>query len=104
MAYLWKYCEDGEYPAKPPIARSESLVSAILGGFYALWLIYAAGLDYLLMAVIFMTCGIPVFIWARKQQNPTGKAFSGRELFCAGLMVLLSVIALVLFARGSLTV
>ena len=104
MAYLWKYCEDGEYPAKPPIARSESLVSAILGGFYALWLIYAAGLDYLLMAVIFMTCGIPVFIWARKQQNPTGKAFSGRELFCAGLMVLLSVIALVLFVRGVLTV
>lgn len=103
-AYLWKYCEDGEYPVKALIARSESLISAILGSLYALWLIYAAGLDYLLMAVIFLTLGIPVFVWARKQQDPQNAAFTKRESVCAWAMILISLAALFLFWRGILSI
>ena len=57
-AYLWKICEDGEYPTNAYIRRSTALFSSVIGSVYALWLIYAAGLNYLLMAVIFMTVGI----------------------------------------------
>ena len=63
--YLWKLCEDHEYPSGFYIRRSTALLSAVLGSLYALWLIYAAGLNYLLMAHIFMAIGIPVFIHAR---------------------------------------
>lgn len=73
MAYLWKICEDGEYPATATVPRSGALICSILGSFYALWLIYAAGLEYLLMAVLFLTIGIPVFIWSRRENNPTEK-------------------------------
>ena len=47
-AYLWKLCEDGEFPNNLIYKRSGALFTAILGAVYALWLIYAAGLKYLM--------------------------------------------------------
>lgn len=99
-AYLWKICEDGEYPANAYIRRSTALFSSVIGSVYALWLIYAAGLNYLLMAVIFMTVGIPVFVWARKQSAPDQKAFTVGEGALAYLMVVIAVWAVYAFSRG----
>lgn len=99
-AYLWKLCEDGEYPNNLYIKRSTALISGIIGSGYALWLIYAAGLKYLLMAVIFMAVGIPIYIWARKQSTPTEHAFGRGELVLAGLLVLISLWAIYAFSRG----
>ena len=63
-AYLWKMCSDGEYPSQNlPIKRSTALVTGVLGSIFALWLIYAAGLKYLLLADVILVLGIPVFIW-----------------------------------------
>ncbi len=99
-AYLWKICEDGEYPSGIYIKRSTALLSGIIGSGYALWLIYAAGLKYMLMAVIFMAIGIPIFIWARKQSNPDEHSFSRGELILAGLLVVISVWAIYVFSHG----
>lgn len=99
-AYLWKICEDGEYPTNAYIRRSTALFSSVIGSVYALWLIYAAGLNYLLMAVIFMTVGIPVFVWARKQSAPDQKAFTVGEGALAYLMVVIAVWAVYAFSRG----
>lgn len=99
-AYLWKICEDGEYPANAYIRRSTALFSSVVGSVYALWLIYAAGLNYLLMAVIFMTIGIPVFVWARKQSAPNQKAFTVGEGALACLMAVIAVWAVYAFSRG----
>jgi arginine:ornithine antiporter/lysine permease len=60
-------------------------------------------LKYLLMAVLFLTVGIPVFIWSRRENNPMEKAFTHRELWFACLMVVTSLITLFLFWRGILT-
>ncbi len=99
-AYLWKLCEDGEYPNNIYIKRSTALISGIIGSGYALWLIYAAGLKYLLMAVIFMAVGIPIYIWARKQSAANEHAFGRGELALAGLLILISVWAIYAFSRG----
>ena len=99
-AYLWKICEDVEYPANAYIRRSTALISSVLGSIYALWLIYAAGLNYLLMAVVFMAVGIPVFIWARKQSAPDQKAFTIGEAALACLLVVIALWALYAFSRG----
>ena len=102
-AYLWKICEDGEYP-QTMIKRSTALFTSILGSIYALWLIYAAGLSYLLMAVVFISAGIPVYIWARKESNPMGRCFTCSERKLAGLLILIALIALYAFARGIIKV
>lgn len=103
-AYLWKICEDHEYPLDFPIKRSTALITGVLGSVYALWLIYAAGLDYLMMAVVIIALGIPVFIWARKQNNPDQPAFTRKECIFAGLLILIALWAIYAFIRGIITI
>ena len=102
-AYLWKICEDGEYPPSAT-SRSAALFTSILGSIYAVWLIYAAGLSYLLMAVVFISLGIPVYIWARKEDNPMGRCFTHAEKKLVGLLILVAVVAIYAFIRGIIDV
>lgn len=99
-AYLWKICEDGEYPNNIIFKRSGALITAIIGAIYALWLIYAAGLNYLLMAAVIIALGIPFYIWARKQHNPGVCAFNHREGIFACALILVAIFAIYAFARG----
>ena len=99
-AYLWKICEDHEYPTGFYIRRSQALISAIIGAIYALWLIYAAGLQYLLLAVIFMMVGIPVYIWAKKEHDREHCAFTVGEMIVAGFMIAVAVFAVYAFMTG----
>lgn len=99
-AYLWKMCEDHEYPQRTYVRRSTALLSGMVGSLYALWLIYAAGLQYLLMAVIFVALGIPVYIWARHQNTPQEKPFSRKESCLAGVLVLVALFAIYAMATG----
>ncbi len=99
-AYLWKLCEDHEYPTNTYTKRSAALFSAILGVGYSAWLIYAAGLKYLMLAVIFMALGIPLYIWARKQNQPNECVFSPKEKCLACLLVFIALIALYAMLSG----
>lgn len=102
-AYLWKLCEDGEF-SSTVIRRSSALITSVLGAVYALWLIYAAGLNYLMMAVVIVALGIPFYIWARKEANPEHPVFSDKELALAVLFVLIALWAIYAFARGIINV
>lgn len=99
-AYLWKLCEDHEFPTNLYIRRSTALISGIIGALYALWLIYAAGLEYLLMAVIFMAVGIPVYMVARRQNCPDEKVFSRSECVLAWVLIIIAVAAIYAAATG----
>ena len=103
-AYLWKICEDHEYSGGIGISRAEALFSGIAGSLYALWLIYAAGLQYLLLAVIFMVIGIPVYIWARKQRRDSREIFTVGEEIVAGVLIFIALFAIYAFARGLVSV
>ena len=99
-AYLWKICEDGEFDKSKGICRSCAVITSTLGSLYALWLIYAAGLKYLLMAIIFIAVGIPVYIWAREEQSFKKPVFSSGEKVLLYLILLVSIIAIYLFVKG----
>ena len=99
-AYLWKICEDGEYPVNIIYKRSGALFTAILGAVYALWLIYAAGLHYLMMAVVIIALGIPVYIWARRENCPGEKPFTRDEAIFACVLVLIALFAIYAFSHG----
>ena len=103
-AYLWKLCEDGEYPSNSLIKRSTALITAILGAVYALWLIYAAGLKYLMLAAIIIALGIPVYIWARKEHAPQEKFFSCCERAFAILLMIIALAAIYAMVRGIVTI
>lgn len=101
-AYLWKICEDGEYPDNIVFKRSGALITAILGSLYALWLIYAAGLNYLLMAVVIIALGIPVYMWACKENEV--KAFTRGEGIFAWTLIIVALFAVYAFSRGIINI
>lgn len=103
-AYLWKLTEDGEYAKISPKGRAAALITSTLGTVYALWLVYAAGLKYLFLAVIFLALGIPVFVWARKQKKDGSPVFTRGEVAVVTLLVIAAVAAVYVFSRGLVSI
>ena len=98
--FLWKLCTDHEYPGTAPVRRSTALINGLFGTIYAVWLIYAAGLEYLLMAVVFIALGIPVYIWACREDKHQTPAFTCGERRLAGAIILVALAAIYAMARG----
>lgn len=106
--YLWKICRQGEYSDTLPVKRSTALFCGIAGSIYALWMIYAAGIEYMLMAFIFLLIGIPVFIAARRQTlakadaQTEEKIFTGNEKIAVYIIAVVCIAAIALYATGVL--
>lgn len=98
--YLWKLIEDGEYAKISSKGRAAALFTATFGTVYGLWLVYAAGIKYLFMAVIFLAIGIPVFIRARREQAPGQALFSTGEKAVVTLLVLFALAAVYMLCHG----
>ena len=60
----------------------------VLGSLYGVWLLYAAGLTYLLYTAIFYLTGLPFYIWARRERK--ARVFNATEW---GLVVLFAVMS-----------
>lgn len=97
--YLWKLVEDGEYAKIAPTGRAGALFTALVGTVYGVWLVYAAGIKYLFLAVIFLALGIPLYVYSRRQQGAP-VIFTSGEKQVAGLLIAFAVVAAYVFARG----
>jgi len=78
------------------VSRWGTRLTGILGSVYAIWLIYAAGLNYMLMAVIFIAAGLPVYLWAKTDKG----RMSFAEKVLASTLVAVALFAIYAFARG----
>ena len=67
--YLFQNSRKKHYESAWQISRGKIAITGICGSIYALWLIYAADLKFLAMAIIFFAAGIPVFLIAKKENN-----------------------------------
>ena len=97
--YLWKLVEDGEYAKIAPTGRAGALFTALVGTVYGVWLVYAAGIKSLFLAVIFLALGIPLSVYSRRQQGAP-VVFTSGEKQVAGLLIAFAVVAAYVFARG----
>ena len=97
--YLWKLVEDGEYAKIASTGRAGALFTALVGTVYGVWLVYAAGIKYLFLAVIFLALGIPLYVYSRRQQGAP-VVFTSGEKQVAGLLIAFAVVAAYVFARG----
>ncbi|MEB0059657.1 basic amino acid/polyamine antiporter [Variovorax sp. LG9.2] len=100
--FLWKLMATGQYPAKAKMGKTTALVCSVLGTVYGVWLVYAAGLQYMLAGAVFFALGNLVFIWARKEHSPNEPMFSKIELGVAMLLVVLGVLAIWMLFSGHL--
>ncbi|MCM3211130.1 arginine-ornithine antiporter [Bacillus licheniformis] len=82
--------------------RGKNLIIGIIASLYGVWLVYAAGLDYLLLTMILYAPGILVFRAVRKGKE--GPVFNKAELLIAALILVLAVIAVIRLASGSISI
>nr|WP_307775014.1 basic amino acid/polyamine antiporter [uncultured Cetobacterium sp.] len=91
--YLWKISRKHEdYHDTPKVHISAALLTGVLGSMYATWLIYAAGLNYFLVAAIIYALGIPVFRKARKESQDGQPIFNHCEKVFAIVIVLVAIV------------
>lgn len=98
--YALKLVVTGETYAENPQGRGKDLILAGLSSVYAAWLIYAAGLEYILMVTILYAVGIGVFI--RTKQEKGQKIFLNAEKILASLLLVAGVTALIMMTTGNL--
>ena len=91
--YLWKICEDEVVRG---VSRWSARLTGIIGSVYSIWLIYAAGLNYLLMAVVFIAAGLPIYLWAKGKNI----RLSFTEKILAIVLVIVALLAIYAFGRG----
>lgn len=100
VAILPPYVLSGAYALKLALAgdsyragekRGRDVLIGTLATIYGLWLVYAAGLEYLLMCAILFAPGIIVYAKARRETGQ--QVFSGREIVLAIVIVVLALIA-----------
>lgn len=99
--YAWKLVVTGETYDVNPAGKSNDLILAIISSIYAAWLIYAAGLTYVLMVTILYAAGIGVFINAKKEKKQ--KIMLNYEKIIALLLLVAGVTALVMMFTGNLS-
>ena len=58
------YARRPEFKVRGSETRGMSVWTGVLAGIYALWLIYAAGPQFLLMSTILFALGLPVYWYA----------------------------------------
>ena len=101
--YLWQISRRADFPEQPGISRKFALFCGVAGSIYAIWMIYAGGLKYLMMAFVFQLIGIPVFLAARKKAAAQGETvMSEKEKMAAWLIAIISLLGIILFASGKI--
>jgi arginine:ornithine antiporter/lysine permease len=97
-AYALKLALSGEGYRPGDGGRNWDIVVGALATLYGLWLVYAAGLNYLLMCAVLFAPGILVYMRARRERGEP--PFVGFELILAILIALLAVVAVYLMWTG----
>ena len=69
---------------------------------YAVWLVYAGGWQYILVAGLFYLVGTALFVWARKETKQV--VFTAVEKVLVGVVAILSVVAVVGLVQGFVSV
>ena len=101
-AYALKLGVRGEtYDARPQ-GRNREVFVAGLATFYAVFLIFAAGLDFALLSFVIYAPGTILFVMSRREQNR--RAFSRPELIILAITIAGAVAGIVSLAVGAITI
>jgi len=102
-AYGLKLAWCGEKPHSASTIRFglSDIAIALLATLYCLWLLYAAGLKYLLLSALLYAPGALVYLIAKKQRAE--RPFTGAEWGVLALLVVLAAVSAYLLGVGSLS-
>jgi arginine:ornithine antiporter / lysine permease len=99
--YALKLAITGETYGETGPARRRDVIIGSIATIYGVWLVYAAGLDYLLMCMVLFAPGILVYARARHERG--ARTFTGVEAVIAAGIVALALLAAYRMWTGALS-
>ncbi len=84
-----------------PEERNRDLIIAAIAAVYTLFMIYAGGMKYVLLACILYAPGTALYFWARREQNK--KLFTPIEWIVFAAVIVLCVVGIHGLATGYIT-
>jgi arginine:ornithine antiporter/lysine permease len=78
--------------------------TGIVGTLYSAWLLYAAGLEFVLMSTIVYAAGLPVYWYAQRERAVDKPGFTRIEVAAAGALTVAATIAVILFTKGIVSI
>lgn len=97
--YQLKYSMQEKGGAK---GRRRNIVVGAVASAYAVWLVYAAGLDYLLLTVLLYAPAVAIYVLMQLKNRE--KIFTAKELAAATALIGLAVFCVYRVIDGSLTI
>ena len=82
--------------------RPWELAVGLVALAYAVWLVYAGGWEYVLVAGLFYLVGTALFVWARKQTHQ--QVFTAAERIVVGVVAALAVAGVIGLVQGFVSV
>jgi len=101
--YLVIFSRSPAYQVHGSETRGMSLVTGVLASIYSIWLLYAAGWQYLFLSTILFSLGLPVYWYAKREHRPDQPAFTSGEKVASVILILAAILAIVLFANGTVS-
>lgn len=93
--YLFKIVVQDKYPKGIFASKTSALITGLLGTIYGFWLIYAAGLNYMMIACIVYAIGIPLYVVSVRKNSPGKPVFKKYEKVILAVVIVLGIIGLV---------
>ncbi|NRD76456.1 arginine-ornithine antiporter [Bacillus sp. BRMEA1] len=103
-AILVPYLFSALYQVKYSYQQKEikQMIIGMIASLYSLWILYAAGISYLLLTAVLYALGIFVFIFAQKENNR--KTFKPFEIMWASAIFLVAIFSIIMLAAGKITI
>ena len=101
--YITQICLNRQYYQYAKTGRGLALFSGVLGVIFCLFILYASQIQYVALIPILLTCGLPVFIWSRKEKHDNKPIFQKKETLYLVILLLLDVLVLALLMKGIIT-
>lgn len=98
--FLFKLCLNGRFKTYATSGIGIAVISGAIGSLFGLFMFYAGGLQYVVMVPLLLAIGVPVFIWARKEQHDGKAVFTVAEWVYLAVLLALCILAIILFWRG----
>ncbi|HEX5145256.1 MAG TPA: arginine-ornithine antiporter [Mycobacterium sp.] len=84
------------------VARRKDLIIGAVALIYAIWLVYAGGLEYLLTAALLYCIGTILFVWARRETKL--RLFTTAEWILFAVIAVAAVVAVIQISNGTIAV
>ncbi len=101
--YIAKLCLNGEYKNYAQSGKKLALISGVLGVLFCLFIFYASEIAYVALVPLLLTCGLPIFIWSRKEKKDHKPIFEKLELLYLAILLIADVLVIWLVSTGKIS-